>query len=185
MTKQTRHCEPVNNGAGRVGAEEASFIRTTHFHQASESAPKHYCISSLIAEARLTPLHSSSRRNKAHRLLCVIVKCSLYTGGAQCRTTKRTPLSLYQLCGCCIIPFLDSCHCLMLSERNGHSGYRSCPQCVIMLILVHEQLYAMQKHRPKCQGSVLYLRKVWSTHTSQTNWNLGSNMFRHGTDCLV
>lgn len=84
---------------------------TTHFHQASESAPKHYCTSSLIAEARLTPLPASSGRNKTHRSLYVIVKCSLYAGGAQWRKTQRMPLSLYQLCGCCIISFLDSCHC--------------------------------------------------------------------------
>lgn len=56
---------------------------TTHFHQASESAPKHYCTSSLIAEARLTPSHVSTCRNKAHRLLYAIVKCSLYTSAAQ------------------------------------------------------------------------------------------------------
>lgn len=80
---------------------------TTHFHQARESTPKYYCTSSLIAKAQLTPLHASLCHNKAHRLLYFIVDCSLYTGAAQ----RRTALPLYRLCGCCVISFVDSCHC--------------------------------------------------------------------------
>lgn len=47
------------------------------------------------------------------------------------------------------VAFVDFCHCWqMTAERNGYTGYRSCPCRVHVLVLVHEQLSLLCRSTP-------------------------------------
>lgn len=54
----------------------------------------------------------------------------------------------------------------MTVETNGRIGYRSCPCCVTVLVLVHEQPY-------RAKVDLFQLCRGKAGHAGQTNWTFG------------
>lgn len=155
-------------GAHLHQARRSVLCRSTTAPSSHTPAGLHsHCPNANHAWARLPPLHTSLRPNKAHILLYVIVKHSLRIRLQHSGKQKR--LRHYWLCGCGVTLFIDSRHyCEMTAERNGRI-IEPWPRRVITLVFMRERWYRAKVHQPRQgQVSVPCLRMVGSVCTRQT-----------------
>lgn len=119
-------------------------FRTGPKHKCTTPPPLLFALSPNHPGARFPPVHTSSRCTTTRALFCVIAECSLRMAAAQWRTTQRTWLSRDRLCGL-LSHFVHRELPLLLNDcREGWSYYRSCPRCVTVHVLGHEQVHSTQ-----------------------------------------